>query len=170
MTVAPADSTSRASTPPLTRPHHPHPRSYGMNTSHSRPFFDSKWNRQGVGRIRFGIEIHRFSQLSNQELAPIEMCPPDRGRGGGKALLSRANPVPIAPCFCSKSAGPHPNPPPQKGAGTAGDAPSLAPAPPSSMGTGRGGVSLCPAAQETLSRLRPASAGNLQGSQGVIGA
>src|SRR6266446_3479565 len=77
MTVAPADSTSRASTPPSTRPHHPHPRSYGMDTSHSRPFFDSKWNRQGVGRIRFGIETHRFSQLSNQELAPIEMCPPD---------------------------------------------------------------------------------------------
>src|SRR6266446_5241445 len=117
MTVAPADSTSRASTPPSTRPHHPHPRSYGMDTSHSRPFFDSKWNRQGVGRIRFGIETHRFSQLSNQELAPIEMCPPDRGRGRGEALLSPANPVPIAPCFCSKSAGPHPNPPPQKGGG-----------------------------------------------------
>ena len=89
MTVAPADSTSRASTPPSTRPHHPHPRSYGMDTSHSRPFFDSKWNRQGVGRIRFGIEIHRFSQLSNQELAPIEMCPPI-GAGVGVKLCSAA--------------------------------------------------------------------------------
>ena len=117
MTVAPADSTSRASTPPSTRSHHPHPRSYGMDPSHSRPFFDSKWNRQGVGRIRCGIETHRFSQLSNQELAPIEMCLCHRGRGGGEALLSPANPVPIAPCFCSKSAGPHPNPPPQKGGG-----------------------------------------------------
>ena len=52
-------------------------RGYPVDTSHPRPFFDSKWNRQGVGRIRFGIEIHHFSQPSNQELAPIEMCPPD---------------------------------------------------------------------------------------------
>jgi hypothetical protein len=32
------------------------------------------------------------------------------------------------------------------------------------------GVKLCPAVRETLSRSRPASAGNLQDSQGVIGA
>ena len=40
------------------------------------------------------------------------------GRGGGEPLRSRArNPLSIAPCFCRKSAGPHPNPPPQKGGG-----------------------------------------------------
>ena len=37
-------------------------------------FLDSKWNHQTGGRIRFGIEISRFAQLSNRRLAPIEMC------------------------------------------------------------------------------------------------
>src|SRR6266478_4006890 len=40
----------------------------------------------GAGRIRFGIEIHHFSQPSNQELAPIEMCPPDRAAAGGVTI------------------------------------------------------------------------------------
>src|SRR6266481_9875620 len=95
-------------------------RGYPVDTSHPRPFFDSKWNRQGVGRIRFGIEIHHFSQPSNQELAPIEMCPPDsptlphqlaglsarRGReekeGRGELETGRLlNPSPCKPKVCA---------------------------------------------------------------------
>jgi hypothetical protein len=119
-------------------PQAPHSNPYRVDTSHSRPCFDSKWNRQRVSWIRFGIETHDFSQLSDRELAPIEVCPLDRGRGGGEPLPSRArNPVSIVPCFCRKSAGPHPNPPPRKGAGIESACRESSPAP--SMGAGRGG-------------------------------
>src|SRR4029077_17331065 len=118
----------------------PAPQGYRVDTSHPRPCFDSKWNRQRVSWIRFGIETHDFSQLSDRELAPIEVCPLDRGRGGGEPLPSRArNPVSIVPCFCRKSAGPHPNPPPRKGGGNRKRMPRIFPPPLDWGGPGGGG-------------------------------
>jgi len=131
-----------------------------VDTSHPRPCFDSKWSEGWLDSFwnRNPTIFRNFRTESWLQSRYVHSI----GAGVGVSLclaaretLSRSRPASAGNQQAPTLTRPH-----KRGAGIESACPESSPAP--SMGRAGVGVSLCPAARETLSRSCPASAGDQQ--------